>query len=204
MKKDIILFMTIFFVLSMIAGGTYAYWQWVNANETTVVFNTMKDISDYVYYDAGESHFVGNFQQSSTHCGGQSTTAEFYIKSDAPSNLKEKGADGKGILSATINMKINAIDPAISSSSAVKWAVTAGDAASCGTTTLASGDFSGKTSGNMLTLLNGREIFLQSECSSSKLCKYTVWVWVNNATNNLSGKTIDVNVWSQIDMTSAD
>ena len=210
MKKDIILFVSIFLVLSMIAGGTYAYWQWVNAEDTTVVFNTIKGIDEYIYYDAGESHFVGNFQPSSTHCGGESSTASFYIKSNAPAEVKEKDASGKGILYTTLNMNINAIDSVIASSSSVKWAVTQGGASDCGTA-LASGNFNGKTAGSTIPLLSNLEILNQATCVSgssiSSNCKYTVWLWVDSAgsgLSSLSGKTIDVNIWSQIDMTSVD
>lgn len=210
MKKDIILFGTIFLVLSMIAGSTYAAWQWINEEEKTVVFNTIKGIDEYIYYDAGESHFVGNFQPSTSHCNGESSTASFYIKSNAPDEVKEKDASGKGILYTTLNMDINAIDSAIASSNAVKWAVTQGDASDCGTA-LASGNFNGKTAGSTISLLGNLEILDQSTCVSgssiSSNCKYTVWLWVDSNGSNLSslsGKTIDVNVWSQIDMTSVD
>jgi len=210
MKKDIILFVSIFLVLSMIAGGTYAYWQWVNAEDTQVVFNTVKGIDEYIYYDAGESHFIGNFQPSTSHCGGESSTASFYIKSDAPANVTEKDDSGHGVLYTTLNMNVNSIDSAIASSDAVKWAVTQGDASDCGTA-LASGNFNGKTAGSTISLLGNLEILDQATCVSgssiSSNCKYTVWLWVDSNGSNLSslsGKTIDVNIWSQIDMTSVD
>lgn len=210
MKKDIILFSAIFLVLSMIVGGTYAYWQWVNEEDTTVVFNTIKGIDEYIFYDAGESHFVGNFQPSSNHCGGESSTVSFYIKSGAPDAVIEKDSSGNGVLYTSIMMNVNAVDSAITSSSAVKWAVTQGSSADCGTV-LASGNFNGKSSGNSFQLINNLEILEQSICGSgnniSSSCKYTVWLWIDSTAgglSNLSGKTIDVNIWSQIDMTSVD
>ena len=210
MKKDVILFLGIFLVLSMIAGGTYAYWQWVNQESNTVVFNTIKNIDKHVFYDAGESHFVGNFQPSTTHCGGESSTASFYIKNSAPATVKEKDANGHGILYVTLNMDVNDIDSTVASSSAVKWAVTQGGKEDCGDV-LASGNFNGKTSGSTFSLLSDLEILDQNSCVSgsdiSSNCKYTVWLWIdNNGTglSSLSGKTIDVNIWSRIDMTSVD
>ena len=209
MKKDIILFVSIFLVLSMIAGGTYAYWQWINDENTTVVFNTVKGIDEYIYYDAGESHFVGNFQPSTSHCGGEGSTASFYIRSNAPDEVKEKDASGKGILYTTLNMNINAIHSDIASSNAVKWAVTQGGTSDCGTA-LASGNFNGTSAGSTITLLSDLEILDQATCGTapniSSNCKYTVWLWVdsNGSDSSLSGKTIDVNIWSQIDMTSVD
>lgn len=197
-KKDIILFVSIFCVLALIVGGTYAYWQWESSNtqNPSVVFNTIKDIDEYIYYDGGLSKFVGNFDASNNHCGGKGNTIEFYVKSSAPPQMKETG-----ILTATIKMDINKIASAISSSNYVKWAVTTGNESSCTTTTLASGTFKGKSSGNTITLLSNLII---SESSS----KYTVWVWVDSAggsqLNSLSGETIDVNLWTQIDMSSVD
>lgn len=206
-KKDVILFASIFCMLALIVGGTYAYWQWESAdeNDVQVIFNTMKGIDDYIYYSGGESHFVGNFNGSSNHCGGKGNTLEFYVKNDAPADLKEKDSSGKGIFLSTIKMDINHISSAISGSSYVNWAITGGGIGDCTSTTLASGSFSGKSAGSQLTLLANREIFVQSECSSSKLCKYTVWVWVqNDGVTSLKGESIDVNMWTQIDMSSAD
>lgn len=209
-KKDIILFSSIFCVLALILGGTYAYWQWETAagEHTSVEFNTSIDIDDYVYYDGGYSRFVGNFTASNNHCGGKSNALEFYIKDTAPAQIKENDSNGQGILSSTIIMDINKISSKISSSNYVKWAVTAGGEGDCTTTSLAQGSFNGKTAGNQITLLTSREIFEESECSSSKLCKYTVWVWVDNAggssLDDLTGESIDVNVWTEINMSSAD
>ena len=209
-KKDIILFVTIFCILGLVVSGTYAYWQWETASEkhTTVEFNTTIDIEDYFYYDGGESHFVGNFQPSNNHCGGKETALEFYVYDDAPRQILEKDSSGKGILSATIKLDINKISSKISSSNYVKWAVTAGSKDDCGITTLSNGTFNGKSTGDKLTLLSSREIFEQSACSSTNLCKYTVWVWLDNAggseLSDLSGETIDVKIWTEINMSSAD
>lgn len=195
-KKDIVLFISIFCVLALIVGGTYAYWTWESSNTQNpqVVFNTIKDIDDYVYYDGGTSHFVGNFQPSSTYCGGKGNTLEFYVNGNAPDEMKETG-----ILTATIKMDINNISSAISSSNYVKWAVTQGGESACSSDTLkSSGSFSGKTSGSTMTLLSNIVI---SEVSS----KYTVWVWVDSAVgNSLQGESLDVNIWTQIDMSSVD
>ena len=198
-KKDVILFVSIFCVLTLIVSGTYAYWQWesggVGGNQA-VVFNTVSDIDDYVYYDGGVSKFIGNFQPSSTYCGGKGNTIEFYVKSDAPDEMKETG-----ILTATIKLDINNISSVISSSTYVKWAVTEGSESDCGSLK-SSGSFNGKSSGSTMTLLSNLII---SESSS----KYTVWVWVDSAAgttilNNLAGETLDVNLWTQIDMSSVD
>lgn len=192
-KKDLILFISIFCVLALISGSTFAYWGWQSDTNKTVVFNTMisTDIEKYIIYDAGEARFVGNFQPSSSHCGGKSNTLSFSRTSDLPSDT----------FTATIKMDINSIQSAISNSQYVKWAVTSGASSSCGSSTLASGNFYGKSNGNVITLLADQEI------TTSKKT-FTVWLWIDSAggssNNSLSGATIDVNIWTQIDMTSTD
>lgn len=228
-KKDIILFVSIFCILALIVGGTYAYWQWESGNDgaVQVVFNTIKDIDDYVYYDGGTSHFVGNFESSSNHCGGKGNTLEFYINDGAPNELNEKITHNAGtadeyqtgILSAQIMMDVNAITDNIKTTNYVRWAVTAGDEAACSSTTIAAGDFKGKSVGSTIDLFEDlevktKEIFHRASCSTTNLCQYTVWVWVSNVNDpasnggkylaDLEGHTIDVNVWTQINMTSAD
>lgn len=191
-KKDIILFVTIFCVLALIVAGTYAYWQWESdSNQNpSVVFNTVEDIDDFIYYDGGNSYFVGNFQASNSHCGGKGNALTFYVKNNAPEQLKRTG-----YLTATIMMDINSIASAISDSNYVKWAVTEGN--SCGSP-LEQGTFNGKSANSTITLLSGIAM-------SETVSKYTVWVWVDSAggsasLNNLAGQTIDVNVWTQIEM----
>lgn len=211
-RKDIILFVSIFCILALLSGSTYAYWRWESATNTSVVFNTSQGIDEYIVYDAGESHFVGNFQPSASHCGGESSTISFYIKNGAPSHVTETDpTTGRGVLASTIMMNVNTIDSSIASSSSVKWAVTQGGVSDCGSTTLAAGNFNGKSAGASFQLLSNLEILKESVCGSgnniSSSCKYTVWVWVDSngsGLSNLSGKTIDVNIWSQIDMTSVD
>lgn len=188
-KKDIILFISIFCVLALISGSTFAYWGWQSDTNKSVVFNTSHGIEDYVTYDAGEARFVGNFQPSSSHCGGKSNTLSFSKSSEVASET----------LMATIKMDINSIQSNISASQYVKWTITSGTSASCGTA-LASGTFYGKSNGNVVTLLADQEI-----TTSTKT--FTVWLWIDSAGTNLSslsGETLDVNIWTQIDMTSTD
>ena len=188
-KKDIILFVSIFCVLALISGSTFAYWGWQSDTNKSVVFNVSSGIEEYITYDAGESRFVGNFQPSSNHCGGKSSTLSF-------SKSNEVAAE---TLLATIKMDINSIQTNIRNSQYVKWSVTSGDSTSCGTA-LATGTFYGKNSGDVITLLADQEI-----TTATKM--YTVWLWIDSAGTNLgslSGETIDVNIWSQIDMTSTD
>ncbi len=121
----------------------------------------------------------------------------------APSQLKQTG-----VLTATIMLNINAITTAISGSNYVKWAVTTGDTASCSATAVKSGNFKGKSAGNTITLYENIPLTVLDESNTNSAPKYTVWVWVDSAggatNNNLSGETIDVNVWTQINMNSVE
>ena len=47
-KKDIILFASIFCILSLILGSTYAYWSWQSGTNKSVIFNTSKSIAEYI------------------------------------------------------------------------------------------------------------------------------------------------------------
>ena len=60
------------FILTIIAllvsSATYAYWKWTSNVNKNVVFTTMKGLEEYIVYNAGDSHFVGNFQPKNTFC----------------------------------------------------------------------------------------------------------------------------------------
>lgn len=193
MKRDIVLFVSIFMVLLLISGGTYAYWEWQSNTNKSVVFNTSHGIEDYVIYDEGNSYFVGNFEPSANYCGGMSNTISFSKKSEIAS---EK-------LIATINMNVNSIESNTRNSNAVYWVITSGNSSSCTgnlSDALHYGTFNGKANGAVIPLETDVEI-----TTSTKT--FTVWVWINEKGSNLSllsGETIDVNVWTQIDMTSVD
>ena len=185
-KRDIILFISIFCMLSLIAGGTYAYWSWDSGTNNSVVFNTSKGVAEYIVYDAGTSNFVGDFKTSSNYCGGMSNTLSFYKKTEAI-NVG---------LTATIKMKVNHIGSNISLDDSVHWVLVSGNKNVC-SGSINSGTFVGKKSGDEIVLL-------QNEAVTTTNKTYTVWIWVDgDANGNISGETIDVNVWTQIDMTDA-
>ena len=191
-KRNTFLLMSLLMVIGLISGGTFAYWTWYSSENKSVVFNTAGNVSDYIVYDEGSSHFIGDFQATSTYCQGINTTLSFYKKSEA--------AD-IGFL-ATIHMDINAIGDNISQSDDVHWVVTSGDnTVSCssglnGSEVVAHGTFSGRIMGESIVLARNIEVTLIEQ-------KYTVWIWLDSSgTNlsNLSGETIDANVWTRIDM----
>lgn len=187
-KKDLILFVSIFCVLALISGSTFAYWGWQSDVNKSVVFNTSHGIEDYITYNEGEAHFVGDFNPSSNHCGGKSNTISFSKSSEVASET----------LMATINMTVNSIENNIKNSQYVKWAITSGGSSPCGTA-LASGTFYNKNNGNIITL--------RTEEITTSTKTFTIWLWVDSSgtnLNSLSGETIDVNIWTQIDMTSSD
>lgn len=189
-KKDTILFITIFCVLALIAGSTYAYWGWSSNESKSVVFNTSKGIEDYVIYDAGESHFVGDFKASSTFCDGLHNTVTMSKVTDASEMM----------LIGTLKMDVNSIENNMKSTDALGWAVVSGDGTSCtsDTTALVSGTFKNVNSVTTLTLLE--DMFIGTSAAS-----YTVYIWLNTATASdaLSGETLDVNIWTQVDQVAA-
>ena len=196
MKKDIILFIGIFLVLLLLAGGTYAYWSWGSDADKSVVFNTVSDIDDYVVYDAGDSHFVGDFQPYDSFCESINTTVSIY-KTDEVKDIK---------LTATIYMDINAIGSNIAASDSVYWVVTRGDnTIGCddglsSTSVINYGTFEGKSAGDTFALTDNVELII-----TRPVREYTVWIWIDNSVEEdelslLTGETIDTNIWTQIDM----
>ena len=73
-KRIILISIIIVLVLSLVVAGTYALWTGNSNVNKNVVFNTSKGMQYYIYYDAGESKFVGDFQASDTYTGGIHTT----------------------------------------------------------------------------------------------------------------------------------
>lgn len=199
-RRDIILFTAIFCVLSLIVGSTYAYWQWRSTNEKFLVFNTSRAIKDYIIYDEGDSHFVGDFQPTSNYCGGMSNTLSFSLNA-ANMSSQELEQLGQGILVDTIKMDVNFIGSNISSSDDVGWVLVKGDSTNCivGSNIVNEGSFKGVSNGDVITLLSNQPII-------EDIQTFTVWIWISNSGNDLvslSGDTLDVNVWSQIDMLDA-
>ena len=192
-KRDLILFSVIFSILLLI-GGTYARWMWSSTNNKSIVFNTSKEIAEYIVYNEGFSHFVGDFQPASTYCDSISSTISFY---------KTTGDAEKATLKATIYMDVNFIEENISNSSDVYWVITSGDATACTgflDNALNSGTFTGKVDGDVITLLDNVEITTSEQ-------EFTVWIWIDEGGSNLSllsGETVDTNIWTQVDMVSGE
>ena len=116
-KKILILSIVLLLVVLLVAGGTYAYWTWNSEVNKDVVFNTSKSIAEYVIYDEGDSHFIGDFQPKSTFCQSTSNTLSFYKTSEA-ANVG---------LVASINMDVNFVGSNIAASDSVYWVLTSGD-----------------------------------------------------------------------------
>lgn len=189
-KKNVILAIVIFLILILIVAGTYSYWRWSSGANKNIVFTTA-GIDDYVVYDEGDSHFIGNFQAYATFCESASATISIY---------KKPIAEDVNLM-ATVYMNINSIGNNISASSDVNWLITEGDSSitcSGGTSSsiIGSGSFNGKSTGDVITLASDIEVTLEEK-------KYTIWIWVDSAGGSLSslvGEVIDTNIWTQIDI----
>jgi len=190
-KKSLVILSAVFFVLLFVAGGTLAYWIWKPEANKNVVFTT-SGIDDYIVYDEGDSHFVGNFQPADSFCDSISTTISLYKTGEA------SGID----LRASIFMDINSIGTNIAASNDVHWVITEGNSTvTCdeGLTSgsvINSGTFNGKAASDIITLASDLVVTLEEK-------QYTVWIWIDATGDNLaslSGETVDTNVWSQIDI----
>ena len=187
-KRIILISIIIVLVLSLVVAGTYALWTWNSNVNKNVVFNTSKGMQYYIYYDAGESKFVGDFQVSDTYTGGIHTT----ITMGKSSEIANIG------LYATINMTIKAIGSNLANSSALKWVITKGNSTNPGTV-LNSGNFIGHSLGDNIVLAPSIEI-------TTTNTEYTIWIWLDSSMNpgeEISGETIDASVWTQINQGSS-
>ena len=187
-KRIILISIIIVLVLSLVVAGTYALWTWNSNVNKNVVFNTSKGMQYYIYYDAGESKFVGDFQASDSYTGGIHTT----ITMGKSSEIANIG------LYATINMTIKAIGSNLANSSALKWVITKGNSTNPGTV-LNSGSFIGHSLGDNIVLASSIEI-------TTTNTEYTIWIWLDSSMNpgeEISGETIDASVWTQINQGSS-
>ena len=99
-------------------------------------------------------------------------------------------------LKATIHMDIKTIGTNIASSRALKWMITSGTSSNVGSV-LASGDFIGVNSGDVLDLISNLEV-------TTTEAFYTIWIWLDaseNPSNDLTGETLDTVVWTEINQT---
>ena len=84
-KKIIYLTIGLLVIVLLISLGTFAYWNWMSSENKNVVFNTSKNLKDYITYDDGESKFVGDFQVSDSYLDGVHTTIS--MKKDGAANV---------------------------------------------------------------------------------------------------------------------
>ena len=187
-KKNIYLAVSVLFIGLLIMVGTFSYWTWTSNENKNIVFNTAKDLADYIIYDSGESKFVGDFKTSNSYTDGVHTTVSVYKKEEA----------SKAILYATIYMKVNSIGNNLSNTKGLKWVITEGDSTNPGNI-LAEGNFIGAKAKDEFIILPSIEV------TTSKK-EYTVWIWLDSkyATADMSGETLDTIVWTQVDQVIED
>ena len=188
-KKQLIYSILSLFLLGLIvAGGTFAYYSFTSSNNKNVVFNTSKELQNYIIYNEGESKFSGNFKVSSTYTEGIHSTISLYKTTDASTVT----------LIASINMDINEIGTNMVNSPALKWVVTSGTSTNVGSV-LAQGNFIGVNNNDTITLVPNTEV-------TTTETFYTIWIWLDenaNPSDELTGETLDVNVWTEINQVEA-
>lgn len=201
-KKDFILFISIFCVLALISGSTFAYWQWQADTNKTVAFNTSHGIEKYITYNAGTSHFVGNFQPSTNYCNNTVYNTISFNKNSIDLDVT---------LKASIKMDVNSIASSLKSSY-VHWVVINGEHTSCTgdlDDAVAHGTFVSASSGGVIELLKDIPVVSGYLASNSEEddggvfspTVYTIYIWVDSAGSSsaMSGETLDVNIWTQFD-----
>lgn len=98
-KSQILLIISVLFMGILITGGSFAYWTLTSDVNKNVVFNTSKELAEYINYDEGESTFVGDFKVSDSYLDG--------IHSTISISKKEEARDVS--LAATLNLNIKSI-----------------------------------------------------------------------------------------------
>ena len=179
-KKIVILTIVVFFVGIIVTAGSYAFWSWTSTVNKNVVFNTANNLRNYIVYNEGESQFAGELNTGNTYTTGIHSTISIYKTTDVS-------------LLATIHMDVNRIGEVMKKSTALKWVVTEGTATNVGSV-LAQGNFIGVNAGDTLTLVPDINV-----TTTEKF--YTVWIWLDSSLNpssDLSGETLDTNVWTEI------
>ncbi|MBR7041975.1 MAG: hypothetical protein IKI04_00580 [Bacilli bacterium] len=182
-SKKQVLIIIILLIGLVIIGSTYAFWTWTSNTSKNVIINTSDDLKNYVIYNEGESKFSGSFEVSNSYNDGIYSTISLYKASEV-ANVD---------LNAIIHMNINEIGTNMATSSALKWVVTSGTSSNSGSI-LSQGNFINVNNGDVLTLVPNIEV-------TTTETFYTVWIWLDeneNPSDSLTGETLDVNVWTEI------
>ncbi len=180
-KKITIITIVVFVVGLIIAGGSYAFWSWSGNVNKNVIFNVASNLKNYIVYNEGESAFTGELNVSNSY---QTNSIHSTISIYKTTNAN---------LLATIHMDVNQIGSNMKQSTALKWVVTDGNSSNPGTV-LAKGNFIGTNNGDTLTLVPDINI-------TTTETFYTIWIWLDasqNPSSNLSGETLDTNVWTEV------
>ena len=180
-KKITIITIVVFVVGLIIAGSSYAFWSWTSNVNKNVVFNIASNLRNYIVYNEGESAFTGELNVSNSYLTGSIHSTISIYKTTNVNML------------ATIHMDVNQIGPNMKNSTALKWVVTAGTVSNVGAE-LAHGNFVGANNVDTLTLVPDIPVNITETF-------YTIWIWLDSSENpsdNLSGETLDTNVWTEI------
>lgn len=147
-------------IICLTIGGTFAYW---SGRSNNVNINTsLGNINNCVRYTKGTNLTSSNFMPSTSYTGGASTTITFY-RYDSGSN----SCNINNTIYGTISIKINSIGTNLKSEAGFKYALVSGS------TVLAQGTFSGKSTGTYS---------LKSNISlSTTSTTYTLYVWLDKS-----------------------
>ena len=82
-KKMLLLTIGVLLIGMLVTAGSFAFWQWRSDTNKNIVFNTSKNLQNYIKYNEGDSNFVGNLQVSSNYQYGIHSTISLYKTSEA-------------------------------------------------------------------------------------------------------------------------
>ena len=73
-RRQMISAIGVLFLGALVTAGSFAYWTWLSISNKNVVFNTSKELMEYINYDEGDSTFVGDFKVSDSYTDGIHST----------------------------------------------------------------------------------------------------------------------------------
>lgn len=147
-------------VIFLTIGGTLAYW--TGRTNNVNINASLGNINNCVRYTKGTNLTSSNFMPSTSYTGGASTTITFYRYASGSNSCNINNT-----IYGTISIKINSIGTNLKSEAGFKYALVSGS------TVLAQGTFSGKSTGTYPLKSN---IALSTTSTT-----YTLYVWLDKS-----------------------
>lgn len=194
-NKFIVAIVAVVAIIALVTSATFAYWQWVSANNTLINFIVNGN-------DVGAGNLSASINGNGTTTvsslqPAECTNSNYALKKTVTINYENQTARAATV---TANLKVTAFQAGIATSSStafsnLKWALTASSTSCTPATGDLSGTFSGltfsssKSPSNLPYTLATPTISVPAKTTSSKT--YTLWVWIDkNYTSTNTGTTV--------------